>query len=445
MLTRDLLIFRKYKDTVRPGFIDTKQAELQTLAAELLDIFRHGLGERRGDLEEAIDARTNAHSKPRVAKGLAKLLMDRAEFEEADESVAAARREAFARAAAVLREQVQEDTSLEGYLELVAASLAEDEQTAGPLDQVRARLYNDLTANRRLVRHRAYSPLDLLHRYNLALVQGLVLHSRGLTVTALEPELLALRQVLRRLKFSRLVAEVRREGEHWVLQVEGPGAILDMQKKYGLQLATFVTAVPLLKAFRLDAVIELPRRGPLKLALSNKDPLVTIERAGLGHVPPEIEQVKQGFDDERWVLDLSPELRHVGTTGMCVPDFSLRPGAGDGEPSKKAGKKKTKKTGKKKTKKKTKKKASAAPLKNLPTIAVELFHRWHRHALARRLDELERFPDQQLYLGVDRALLKDESVAARVEAHANTFTFNRFPARRTLRALVREVEQRAGA
>ena len=297
MLTRDLLIFRKYKDTVRPSFLDTKQTELQTLAADLLDIFQRGVGERRGDLEEALDARTNAHAKPRVAKGLSKLLMDRAEFEEADETVAAARAEAFARAAAVLREQVQDDTPLDRYLELVAASLAEHEQTAGPLDATRERLYNDLAANRRLIRHRAYKPLELLHRYNLALVQGLVLHSRGVTVTALEPDLLELRQVLRRLKFSRLVADVRREGQHWVLQVEGPGAILDMQKKYGLQLATFVTAVPLLKAFRLDAVIELPRRGPLKLSLSNKDPLVTIERAGLGHVPPEIEQSKQSFDE----------------------------------------------------------------------------------------------------------------------------------------------------
>ncbi|MCA9718383.1 MAG: DUF790 family protein [Myxococcales bacterium] len=419
MLTRDLLIFRKYKDTVRPSFLDTKQTELQTLAADLLDIFQRGVGERRGDLEEALDARTNAHAKPRVAKGLSKLLMDRAEFEEADETVAAARAEAFARAAAVLREQVQDDTPLDRYLELVAASLAEHEQTAGPLDATRERLYNDLAANRRLIRHRAYKPLELLHRYNLALVQGLVLHSRGVTVTALEPDLLELRQVLRRLKFSRLVADVRREGQHWVLQVEGPGAILDMQKKYGLQLATFVTAVPLLKAFRLDAVIELPRRGPLKLSLSNKDPLVTIERAGLGHVPPEIEQIKQSFDDERWVLDLAPEIRHVGTTGMCVPDFSLRPGAP------------------------AELELDAPPPAPLPTIAIELFHRWHRHALTRRLDELERFPDGELYLGVERALLKDAAVAARVESLPNAFVFNRFPARRTLRALVRELERQA--
>jgi predicted nuclease of restriction endonuclease-like RecB superfamily len=164
-----------------------------------------------------------------------------------------------------------------------------------------------------------------------------------------------------------------------------------MQKKYGLQLATFLGAVPLLGKYTVEADIDLPRLARGRLYLDHKDPLVALDATALGHIPAEI--------------DPMPELRHVGASGMCVPDFGLREQASG------------------------------------RTVAVELFHRWHRHALVRRLDELAVRPDPHFFVGVDLALTKDEAIAARVDGHPQVFTFNKFPSRKKLQPLLDRLDQ----
>ena len=173
-----------------------------------------------------------------------------------------------------------------------------------------------------------------------------------------------------------------------------------MQKKYGLQLATFLAAVPLLSQFTVEAEVDIPRGSKGTLVLDHKDPLRALDRSALGHIPPEIEVGLAALADERWTIDPLPELRHTGALGMCVPDFGLR------------------------------------DTQTTATLAVELFHRWHRHALVRRLDELDARPDPGLVLGVDLSLTRDADLGARVLGHPSVFTFNKFPARRRLQPLL---------
>lgn len=408
MLTRDLLQFRKYKDTLRPGLLKTSDTKLQGLAGSLIDLVDHAskARERRSDLEEAMQVHADAHARVKTGRGLCKLLLDRAEFEEPDGTLASQRRALFVQAAAVLRGELDADTTREGYLDQLAKASG---HTRESLDNLREHLYEDLPGNRKVIGFRRLSALDLLHRYNLAQVQGLVLHADRLHLHIPAPKLLELRKILRRLKFSRLVAELTRDTDDWYLTVEGPGKLLDMQKKYGLQLAQFVAAVPILSKFTLTATVTLPRRGPLGLEITHKHKLVATDSTALGHTPDAVTQVMESFNSEpgAWQLDLTPELRHVGTTGMCVADFTLHP---------------------------------RDPATPKPVLAIELFHRWHRHALGRRLDQLAERSDPTLFIGVDRALLKrDEDLAARVETHAQAFTFNQFPSRRVLGKLLKHV------
>ena len=312
MLTRDLLAYRTVKGKLRPTFVDVKHEDHLALAAGLVQILEHGVGETRGALDEAQGVLVGEARKPKFARGLVKLLQDKCSFEEPGDAAAALRRGAFRTSAAVLR-GLPDDAPLALYLERVAAGLP------APLDDCRARLYEDLGEHRRLLRSALPTPQALLERYNLAQAQGLVLYAQRLRVRTGTQSQLELRKLLRWLKFSRLVAEVSRDGDEWVLQVEGPGAIFDMQKKYGLQLATFLAAVPLLSQFTVEAEVDIPRGAKGTLFLDHKDPLRALDRSALGHIPPEIEVGLAALADDRWSIDHLPELRHTGALGMCVP------------------------------------------------------------------------------------------------------------------------------
>ncbi|HEY0134358.1 MAG TPA: DUF790 family protein [Nannocystis sp.] len=393
MLTRELLIYRRVKGKLRPTFVDIKHEDHLALAAGLVQVLEHGVGETRGLLEEALGVLVGESKKPKVARGLVKLLLDKCSFEEPGDAAAALRKQAFQASATALR-GLPDDAPLALYLERLSAGLPQ------PLELCRAGLYDDLGEHRRMIRCALPTPPALLERYNLAQAQGLVLYAQRLCVRTGTASQLELRKLLRWLKFSRLVAEVRREGDDWLLTVEGPGAMFDMQKKYGLQLATFLAAVPLLSQFTLEAEVDIPRGAKGTLVLDHKDPLRALDRSALGHIPPEIEVGLASLADERWSIDPLPELRHTGALGMCVPDFGLRDAV-----------------------------SGAA-------VAVELFHRWHQRALLRRLDELAARPDPALLLGVDLSLVKDADLAARVRDHLQVFTFNKFPARKRIQPLL---------
>ncbi len=384
MLTRDLVMSRTTKGKVRPTFIDTKKASLRSVANDLVKIVAGSEGLERDDIEAAIDGRIGSVRRQKVAKGLKKLVLDRIEVEEPKPDIGERRQAIFLEATATMR-ALGDDATVEEYDAALAAMLDR------PLDEVRADLYADLAGRRKMVRWRPLKGGELLDRYNMALAQGLVIYASSLEVDAPAPDILAVRKVLRWLKFCRLVSSVKNTGDAWRLEVEGPAAIFSNQKKYGLQLASFLPVVPVLGRFTIRAQVELPRKAPAALVLDQDDPLVSPHDRAMGHVPEEVQQVADAFEDAKWSLELTPQPRHVGVNNLCVPDMTFVE-AGTGR-----------------------------------TVYFELFHRWHAGPLKARLADLLARPDPSLFLGVDRALLKDEEVAAALEGHEQVLPFNAFP------------------
>ncbi|AKF83500.1 hypothetical protein MFUL124B02_35270 [Myxococcus fulvus 124B02] len=392
MLTRELLAYRTQKGILRPAFVKRDDPALLALATELLASVESSRGAICDDVEEALGLLAGAWSRPKIARGLVKLLVDRLTFEEPAADVSETRWARLKTAAQVLR-ALTPDTTVEAYE-------ARLEQALGtPLQDAREALYADLPGNRKLLGWDGEAPTSqtLVDRYNLALAQGPLLSARRLTLRARSPELLRVRKVLRWLKFCRLVAEVRRDGPDWELEVEGPGAMLALQKKYGLQLASFLSVVPVLERWELKATVE-PSRRQATLMLSDKDPLVSPLPAALGHVPEEVASLSSSFEDDAWELDLTPLPRHVGAASLCVPDLTFRHRDSRQE------------------------------------VALELFHAWHASALTRRLAELRTRPDAGLLLGVDRALLaKEPAERETLEAHPQVVLFHGFPSAKKLK------------
>jgi uncharacterized protein len=391
MLTRELLLYRTREGRLRPSFVSREDPDLLALAGALLAELQDAVGRTREDLEEALALHAGAWKRPKVARGLVKLLLDRMDFGEPEPAVASARLDALRTAARVLR-TLPSDASPEAYAEQLAAALPL------PLERVREGLYADLPPQRRLVSLERPSAPELLDRYNLALAQGHLLYARRLHLRARAPELLRVRKVLRWLKFCRLVASLHREDEDWELSVEGPGAMLDLQKKYGLQLASFLTVVPVLQRWELRAEVTHGRRTGT-LVLDHKDPLVSPHTGALGHVPEEVAALARALEaGGDWLLDLTPLPRHTGAAGLCVPDLTLRHRHSGRE------------------------------------VALELFHAWHAGALRRRLEELRARPDPGLLLGVERALVKDAAEREALEQHPQVLLFRGYPSPKRVQA-----------
>ena len=395
MLSRNQLRYRVNRGRVLPRFVDCSAPPLLQLAAGLLDTLNEGLGQRRAELDEALAAQLAA-SAPAVdglvARGLLKLVQDRASFAPADPRVADARLQRLRRSA-VLWRQLPATAALADYQRALDA-----EHGAS----ARAQLYDDLAAARPLQAMRPLTPVQLLQRYNMAQVQGLLLASAAVTVSTECTDLLRVRRLLRWLKFCRLVAAVTYAAPRWQLQLSGPAAILAQSKKYGLQLALFVPAVPLLAPYRLEATVCLRPGSSWQLQLDETAPLVSPHGHALGHLPPELAALQSACAGEPWQVQPAAEPRHIGADDMCVPDFVCQHA-------------------------------------QAPPVYVELFHGWHRGPLLRRLQQLQACPDAQLRLGVERKLLQRADVVQAVAAYggeSRLLAFNGYPSPRRLRALL---------
>ncbi len=348
----------------------------------------------RGEIEDTLSELAGASPTLKVGQGFAKLLVDRMTFEEPDEAAGERRAQAFDAGTTALR-SLPDEALPDTFESLLTESLGE------ALPKTRALLYADLPDARKRLDFETIDAEGLLLLWNLAQVQGLLFRAKRLEITAQSPDIRRLRRVLRWLKFCRLVGEVTRDGDAWRIAVEGPAAILDTPKKYGLQLAQFMAVVPLLPRWSLKAELEFTHGRPVPLVLDETAPLASPHERALGWIPDEIEVMAKKLSEgiEPWTLDLTPAPYPVGSGALCVPDFTF-----------------------------------TAPGNRV--LRVEFFHRWHRHQAVRRLDDLRLRPDETLIVGIDQSLLSDEDLAARAEGHPQVMTFKGFPSERKLRALL---------
>ena len=139
-----------------------------------------------------------------------------------------------------------------------------------PIEDLATKLFSDLPENQRILRFRSFSPERLLHRYNSALVQWLLLHAHAVTIRTKQQDTKAWRQFFRHLRFHQLLAQIeRKRGGVFSITVDGPMSLFQQTKKYGLSLASFFPAVLHLHEWQLAADIHLRNRKPKRLRLDH--------------------------------------------------------------------------------------------------------------------------------------------------------------------------------
>jgi predicted nuclease of restriction endonuclease-like RecB superfamily len=329
MLTGNMLRVRYARDRIVPHYLDTNDPVWLEVAGRLLELFRGQEGKTRGELEEEQRELFGDDPGQLVHQGLAKLLEDRCEFEVVSGQPPEQIRAAVFRAAAEQR-KTQSEAGHSGDLQAGFDRVAVLARVARELDlspeQIEGGLFADLKSEQRLTKFKDISAEHLLQRYNVALAQAVLLRATAVHVVIRNEPPQRYRQLIRRIKFHRLICEMERLGpESYLLHLDGPLSLFSATQKYGLQLALFLPAVLLCRDFELTAELRWgAQRKPKKFVLTPKEGLVShLSDTGM-YVPPELGMFAETFRRrvKEWELAEETEVFPLGD-GFWVPDYRL--------------------------------------------------------------------------------------------------------------------------
>jgi len=389
MLTKDLLKYTTRGDKVHPKYLNPTDAALVALARELEDIFQLQVGSKQRDLDDRLKQHPKAGDA--VFQGLCKLLEDRCEFGDLEDTIEEQRWQ-WMEKARQLRLAGFEHFS--AFQQVLAAEIGQ------PFADIEARLFADLPEFRELTRFQAYGAERLVHRYNLAQVQGLLLRASKVTITVRDADLLSRRRLLQKLRFCRLLAEFQEQREHELqIEISGPLDIFEQSQSYGLRLCQFFPYVLLFQDWSLEAELRLGEKH-LQLQLDGKKPIRSHYQSFTGYIPEEFQEFIRVFnalpsaDRSDWVVEEGRACLNLGQESYCMPDLTFKhPSGGERH--------------------------------------IELFHRWHARDLRRRLDSLRAKDAESLVFGVAQELKKDTELeswlAGKQQKGVSVFTFRQFP------------------
>jgi predicted nuclease of restriction endonuclease-like RecB superfamily len=331
MLTGNLVRVRYAKQRIVPAYIDITDPGWQASAERLLALFRGQESRTRGDLQEELADAFGDEGGQLVYRGLAKLLEDRCEFEVVSGQPPERLRELVFEAAANSRQGGR--PLPDGQINAQPAAFDRDAvlgRVANELgmapDEVDRGLFADLKSEQRLIRFEDTTAVRLLQRYNVALAQAVLLRAVRVHVAVRHEPPARYRQLLRLVKFHRLICEMQRTGDGcYQLHLDGPLSLFSATQKYGLQLALFLPAVLLCRDFELDAELRWgPQRRPKSFLLTPADGLVSHLVDSGTYVPPELRMFVELFRKkiDTWDIAEETEVFPLGD-GFWVPDFRL--------------------------------------------------------------------------------------------------------------------------
>lgn len=374
MLTKDLLRYQTLKDQIRPSFVIPNDPSLLYAAQQFIEVFEDSVGKTRQFLldrsKEIIDSDP---SEGVILRGLEKLLIDRTEFDTTtDTDLLEFRQKLFLQTTKLLA--TQQFVDIRAYHEQLEALMKT------PHEVMATKLYSDLPPYQLVTEFKPITPEKLLHRYNCAQVQGLLLRSDQLVVKLLHSDLAQIRQLFKYLKFHQLLANIQKDDNHFSIQIDGPLSLFFQTQKYGINLANFFPALLHQPVWELRAVVHLTKVKKYQLLLNQTFEIQSHYQHYLAYIPEEIEVFQNHFQNKAkgWTIQAAQEFLHLEGEQYCFPDYKLTHPESQG-------------------------------------VYLELFHGWHATHLVLRLKQLEKSAKYPLLVGVNKSLLKDSLVAECLE------------------------------
>ena len=410
MITKDLLRYKTKDGQIYPQFVKPTDSKLLSVSDQLISIFEASPHTPRATLLETskhiVDSAPGALI---VKRGLEKLLLDRTEFDTApNEELIAFRQNLFTETSRILSQvQFSDYEEYQQKVSQIAGDISQSEK-----GEIGDRLYADLPNCQPVLSFKTLSAEHLLHRYNTAQVQGLLLHCNSLTLNLSESMTAELRQLFKYLRFNQLLSTIRKEkiGNESCFQitVDGPLNLFYKTKRYGMNLANFFVAILHQPKWEITAEIQFRNKRSSRLYLNESCGIKPISQQFLAYIPEDIQLFQEMLHNKTDDWQILPGSQFLPLPGdyYCFPDYQLIHTSGI-------------------------------------EVWIELFHPWHQGHLLARLNTLAEQVTTPLILGVSKELQKQTIIAEAMETSDHFsklgFTFRNIPTMGSLLPILNSV------
>ncbi|MEZ4741467.1 MAG: DUF790 family protein [Bdellovibrionota bacterium] len=374
MLTKDLIKCKVRSNKIHPQFVN-KDENLTTLARNLLGFLDEisnistPANKTRKEIEKAL--LDNFDISIPIFPGLKKILFDHCVWQEDDENIQDKRWQ-WLLEAQMLRGRLNFASPI-SYQKAISEHFDKD------FTQIRDIIYSDLPENKLLASAPQIDPLDLINRYNVALVQGLLLKAFTLKIKLKNLTTIQKRNFFRAIKFHQLMVNIS-ETDHLQqdaiqITIDGPMHLFKNAGSYGDKFANFFPHILHLSNWELIAELEWKRKKVI-LSLSEKNNLTSHYKEKSGFIPEEFNYFIESFNKScsYWQAKIGESFINIGSQSYCFPDiefFGI----------------------------------------NKEKLAFELFHKWHKGQLLHRLKSLQKHSEHTMIIGVCRSISKQKEIA----------------------------------
>ncbi|MYG00028.1 DUF790 family protein [Candidatus Poribacteria bacterium] len=385
MLTKDLLQYKIKNGQIYPQFVNPVDNKLLKIAAQLISVFEESPNKPRSTLlEESKHVVDSTSGTLIVKRGFEKLLLDRTEFDTApNEKLIAFRQKLFTETSRLLSQEQFPD--IKNYHQKVLQIVENDWHPEE--GQIGDKLYADLPSCQPILSFKTLSPEHLLHRYNTAQVQGLLLHCNTLTLKLTDSMTAELRQLFKYLRFNQLLSTIQKvkseNNDMFQISVDGPLNLFYKTKRYGMNLANFFVAVLHQPKWELTAEIQFRNQRSSRLCLDESCGIKPISQQFLAYIPDDIQLFQEMLHNKTGAWQIHPGSQFLPLPGdyYCFPDYQLIHTSG-------------------------------------VEVSIELFHPWHQGHLLARLNTLAEYVDTPLIIGVSKELEKKPIITDALEESA---------------------------
>lgn len=391
MLTKDLLRYKNQKDNLVPSFLKEDSKSARNIFNDVSDIYKNSLGRSQKDIESEILELSHKYLRnTKVLKAFVKLYEDKIEFEDGCyENLFETRKEIFKKSFYAIKDKKIDD--FETYRALFQ-------------DYTRLDIYADHENNQKILKAPSYTFENLIKRYNVSLIQAIIIYANDMTIEIPKDETTRLRNIYRYLKFFRLIWEIEDKEDSIFLKITGPQSILKLSQKYGFSMACFLPSVFNLPRWRIKSEVTLKHKTYF-LELDESSQLNSSYINFSHYVPEDLvliqELLKKNFDD--WSLSDNAKFLKLDSDYYIFPDFKF-------------------------IHNKTKK-----------ALFLEVFHPWHKSQLLKRLKHLKKNESDSLIMLLNKKCLGKDFDKSLVDNLESVIAYTNIPNVKKLKDLIHKM------